>query len=139
MSITRLFTAAWASQRIALVAGAIILSSVATASAQTASSPEPSTACSGSQGSHGISIKACTFTLGPSPAGNPNYFVNVTIKYAAPSATTAVRFRCAFGNGSEVVKQYGVLRQSGSTLHFVSPFASSSSALKSVECDVDAT
>lgn len=109
------------------------------APAQSAGSPSPSMPCASGQNGYDVTIESCSFTLQRSPAGNPNYFVNVTIKYAAPNATTPVRFKCALGNGSSSVTQYGVLRKSGTTLTFVSPFVSSGSGLKSVGCSVDAT
>jgi hypothetical protein len=104
--------------------------------AQTIGTPAP---CSSTQNGSNVTIASCTFTLESSPGGNANYFVNVTIKYAAPSPTMAVRFRCALGNGSSTVAQYGVLRASGAVLQFVSPFVSPASVLKSVACSVDAT
>jgi hypothetical protein len=102
--------------------------------------PRPPVSCSAAQSGHGVTIQSCAFTLEASPGGNQDYFVNVTIKYTAPNPTMAVRFRCALGNGSTTLPQYGVLRSSGSSLKFVSPFVSSSAdALKSVACFVDAT
>jgi hypothetical protein len=94
--------------------------------------------CTGTQGGQGVTIASCAYALAPSPAGNPDYFVNVTIKYAT-AKPPAVRFRCMLGNGTVKVAEYGVLRESGTTLTFVSPFVSPASILKSVECYVDAT
>ncbi len=122
-----------------ILAGAIVLSALAAATAHSDATVEPPAQCSYSESGHSVTIQACSYTLEPSPAGNQNYFVNVTIKYTAPSPTQAVRFRCTLGNASTKVAQYGVLRQSGSTLKFVSPFVSSPSTLKSVQCAVDAT
>lgn len=125
------------------IVGCLAVGMTEPASAQ-ASSPSaaPGSAaavpCSSARSALGVTISSCAFTLAPSPAGNPDYFVNVTIKYSAPAADAAVRFRCTLGNGSTNVAQYGVLRQSGATLRFVSPFVSSSSTLKSVACSVDA-
>jgi hypothetical protein len=93
--------------------------------------------CSSTQGGSGVAIQSCSFTLQPSPAGNPDYFVNVTLNYATPNVSKVVRFRCALGNASQTVSQYGVLRASGGTLKFVSPFVSP--AVKSVQCFVDKT
>lgn len=123
-----------------IVAGVIFFSTLALASAQPAAdaagAPIP---CGNSQSGHGVAIQSCSFTLESSPGGNANYFVNVTIEYKASSPTKAVRFRCTLSNASSKVTQFGVLRQSGSALKFVSPFVSSSSPLKSVACAVDAT
>jgi hypothetical protein len=120
-----------------ILAGAIVLSSLV--AARPSATIGPPVQCSNSQSSHGVAIQSCSYTLESSPAGNPNYFVNVTLKYATPSPTTPVRFRCTLANASTNSAQYGVLRLSGSTLKFISPFVSSSSALKSVRCAVDAT
>jgi hypothetical protein len=122
-----------------MLVAALVFSSLVAASAQPSATIGPPMSCSNSQSAHGVMIQSCTYTLESSPAGNANYFVNVTIKYRAPNATSAVRFRCTLGSASTKVQQYGVLRQSGSTLKFVSPFVSSASALQSVACAVDAT
>ena len=100
---------------------------------------DAATACTGAQSGRSVTIQSCSFTLQSSPGGNPDYFVNVTIKYTSPSPQTPVRFRCALGNGSTQASQYGVLRSSGATLTFVSPFVSQTSGLKTVACFVDAT
>jgi hypothetical protein len=112
-------------QRTLPIVAAILLQVVAAASAQT------STAA--------VAVQRTHFTLAPSNFGNANYFVNVTIDYAPPDAP--VRFRCELSDGSKTVSLYGVLRQSGASLQFVSPFATSgsSSPVKSVQCFVDKT
>ncbi len=127
-------------RRLPAVVAAVALGTGAIASlpARAAGSPAPPMPCSDSGSGHGVAITSCSFVLEPSPAGNVNYFVNVTLKYTAPAGATAVRFRCALRNGSSAVSQYGVLRSSGSTLKFVSPFASTGSAVQSVSCYVDA-
>jgi hypothetical protein len=101
--------------------------------------PSPPTSCSSTQSGHGVTIEGCSFTLQASPAGNPNYFVIVTLTYGAPNPTTPVRFRCLLGSGATQVAQYGVLRKSATSLTFVSPLASSGGVLKAVACNVDAT
>jgi hypothetical protein len=120
----------------AVAFGAAVPAQFAPATAQTASSPGPPKPCSG-HSSQRVTIESCSFTLGSSPAGNPNYFVTVTLRYAAPSPAMAIRFRCALGDGGSTVSRYGVLRQSGANLTFVSPFVTS--VVKSVDCFVDAT
>ena len=93
--------------------------------------PQPCTFTSSS----GVTIHQCTYVLSPSPAGNPDYFVNVTLAYT--SSSPAIRFRCLLGNGTTTASQYGVLRASGTSLKFVSPFVAPRSALTSVACSVD--
>jgi hypothetical protein len=112
-------------QRTLPIVAAILLQVVAPASAQTGSPP--------------VAVQGTHFTLTSSDAGNANYFVNVTINYTPPD--TPVRFRCALSDGEKAVSLYGVLRQSGGVLQFVSPFATSgtSSPVKSVQCFVDKT
>jgi len=121
--------------RAGLLAAAV-LALASPARAAPASGTTAAMACSG-HGSHGVTIQSCSFTLEPSPAGNPNYFVTVTLRYSAPNPAMAVRFRCALGDGNSAVSQYGVLRQSGGHLTFVSPFAKS--VVRSIDCFVDAT
>lgn len=121
--------------QVAFVGAAILAASVPV-SAQTTSSPGPPKPCSGHDG-HGVTIESCSFTLGSSPAGNPNYFVTVTLRYSASNPAMAIRFRCALGSGGSTVSRFGVLRQSGAQLTFVSPF--STGVVKSVDCFVDAT
>jgi hypothetical protein len=95
--------------------------------------------CTHAAGGQGVTIRSCSYALATSPAGNPNYFINVTIGYATAKPVAAVRFRCAFGNGVTKVTQYGVSRSSGATLTFVSPFVLATPGLQTVECSVDAT
>jgi hypothetical protein len=137
MSFTRQF------RRFSVTLAALLGAALATpppSSADTTASPRSPASCSAAESGHGVTIQSCAFTLEASPGGNQDYFVNVTIKYTAPNPTMAVRFRCALGNGSTTVSQYGVLRSSSTSLKFVSPFVSpSAGVLKSVACYVDAT
>ena len=128
MNVIRLFPV--------LLAIALAVQLPAPVAAQAVADAAAATPCTSSQGGHGVAIQSCSYTLAPSPAGNADYYVDVTIKFTGASG--AVRFKCALGNGSTTASQVGVLRASGSSLHFVSPFASSSSPLKSVACSVDA-
>lgn len=97
------------------------------------------TPCAYGAGGYGVTIASCSFTLQPSPGGNSNYYVIVTIGYTAPPATSAVRFRCMLGDGGAPVAEYGVLRKSGTSLTFVSPFVSANKPVSSVQCFVDKT
>jgi hypothetical protein len=124
-------------RRVTLLGASFLLISFTPVSAQTIADTGPSMPCSSTQGGSGVAIKSCSFTLQSSPAGIAYYFVNVRIEYTSPNP--AVRFRCALGNGNSTVSQYGVLRASGSSLQFVSPFVSPASTLKSVACFVDAS
>jgi hypothetical protein len=124
-------------RRVTLLGASFLLISFAPLSADTIADTGPPTPCSSTQGGSGVAIKSCSFTLQSSPAGIANYFVNVRIEYTSPNP--AVRFRCALGNANSTVSQYGVLRASGSSLQFVSPFVSPASTLKSVACFVDAS
>ena len=99
-------------------------------------SPKP---CSSSQGGFGVSISSCVYTLAASPAGNSNYYVNITIVYANSVPGAAVRFRCDLANKAKTVPQYGVSRSSPLTLKLISPFVASTPGLESVACVVDAT
>jgi hypothetical protein len=99
-------------------------------------SPKP---CSSSQGGFGVSISSCLYTLAASPAGNSNYYVNITIAYANSVPGAAVRFRCDLANRTQTVPQYGVSRSSPLTLKLISPFVASTPGLESVACVVDAT
>lgn len=121
-----------------LAAGALALGAFVPTPARADESPGPPVPCSGSGNGYGVVITSCSFSLESSPAGNPNYFVDVTLRYTAPP-NTAVRFRCTLGDGGTAGSQYGVLRSSGGTLKFVSPFAKGGSPVTSVSCDVDAT
>jgi hypothetical protein len=95
--------------------------------------------CSGSQGGFGVAISSCVYTLTASPAGNPNYYVNVTIVYTNSVPGAAVRFRCDLASKAKTAPQYGVSRSSPLTLRFISPFVASAPGLESVACVVDAT
>ena len=119
--------------RIALLAAALFVQPAASFAATPAARSAPQ-ACAFTSGS-GVTIQRCSYTLSPSPAGNPDYFVSVTLAYASPSP--AVRFRCLLANGTTTAAQYGVLRASGTSLKFVSPFVAPRSALQSVACFVD--
>jgi hypothetical protein len=112
-------------QRTLPIVAATLLQIVPPASAQTSNAA--------------VAVQQTTFKLASSGAGNANYFVNVNVYYAPPDAT--VRFRCELSDGDKSVSLYGVLRQSGGSLRFVSPFAtsSSSSPVKTVQCFVDKT
>jgi hypothetical protein len=112
-------------QRALPIVAAILLQVVVPASAQTTTAA--------------VTVQNTTFKLASSDAGNANYFVNVSINYTPPDAP--VRFRCDLSDGNKTVSLYGVLRQSGGSLQFISPFAtsSSSSPVKSVQCFVDKT
>jgi hypothetical protein len=95
--------------------------------------------CSSSQGGLGVAISSCVYTLEASPAGNPDYYVNVTIVYTNSVPGGAVRFRCDLAGKTKTVPQYGVSRSSPLTLRFISPFVASAPGLESVVCVVDAT
>jgi hypothetical protein len=95
--------------------------------------------CSSSQGGFGVAISSCIYTLEASPAGNPNYYVNVTIVYTNSVPVAAVRFRCDLASKTKTVPQYGVSRSSPLTLRLISPFVTSPLGLESVACAVDAT
>jgi hypothetical protein len=94
--------------------------------------------CSSSQGGSGVAISSCVYTLAASPAGNPNYYVNVTIVYTNSVPGGAVRFRCDLASKTKTVPQYGVSRSSPVTLTLVSPFVAAAPGLESVACVVDA-
>ncbi len=128
MNVIRLFPA--------ILAAAFALQLPAPVAAQAVADAAAGTPCTSSEGGHGVAVQSCSYALEPSPAGTADYYVNVTIKFTGASG--AVRFKCVLGNGSTNAAQFGVLRESGSSLHFVSPFASSSSPLKSVACSVNA-
>jgi hypothetical protein len=98
--------------------------------------PKP---CSSGQGGFGVSISSCVYTLSASPAGNSNYYVNITLVYSSSVPGAAVRFRCDLANRTKTVPQYGVSRSSPLTLKLISPFAASTPGLESVACVVDAT
>jgi hypothetical protein len=87
-------------------------------------------------GSPAVTIKTTSFALKPSPAGNKSYFVIVTINYAPTDAV--VRFRCDLSARGAPVSLYGVLRGSGTSLRFISPFPSST-PVTSVKCFVSKT
>jgi hypothetical protein len=95
--------------------------------------------CSSSQGGFGVAISSCVYTLEASPAGNPNYYVNVTIVYTDSVPVAAVRFRCDLASKAKTVPQYGVSRSSPLTLRLISPFVAPATGLESVACSVDAT
>jgi hypothetical protein len=117
--------------QVAMLALVLLFQPVPSLAESHTGTPQPCTFASGS----GVTIQRCTYTLSPSPAGNPDYFVTVTLAYT--SSSPAVRFRCLLGNGATTAAQYGVLRASGATLKFVSPFVAPRSALTSVACSVD--
>ena len=121
---------------IAPIIAAALLVPVPAPAAQAVADAGAATPCSSMHGGHGVSVQSCSYALSPSPAGNPDYYVDVTISFTGASG--AVRFKCMLGNGSSSVAQFGVLRASGASLHFVSPFSSTSTPLKSVACSVDA-
>lgn len=94
--------------------------------------------CSNSGSAFDVTINSCTFTLIPSPAGSPNYYVDVTIKYTASPPDQAVRFRCDFSGAGAPISRLGVLRSSGSSMRFVSPFNPPTPSID-VACTVVAT
>lgn len=122
-----------------LAAAALSLGAVAPMPGRAQGSPSSGTPCSSLSSGQGVVITSCSYTLASSPAGNPNYFVDVTLRYTAPANTAAIRFRCMLSDGNNAIPQYGVLRSSGSTLNFVSPFVKAGGIVRSVSCYVDAT
>lgn len=95
-------------------------------------------ACSKADSGLGVTVTSCSFTLAASPAGTPNYYIDVKIDYAAQAADQAVRFRCEFSNGGAPASKIGVSRMSGSAMRFVTPFNPPTASF-SVACAVDAT
>jgi hypothetical protein len=95
--------------------------------------------CPTSGSAFGVTMSSCTFILNPSPAGSPNYYVDVAIKYSASPPDQAVRFRCDFTSaGAPPISRLGVLRNSGSSMRFVSPFNPPTPSID-VTCAVVAT
>lgn len=123
--------------RSAVLAALLACSPCVPSSAQPGPETGSSRSCASSQGGSGVSISSCVYTLSASPAGNLNYYVNVTIAYAPSGQGGAIRFRCDLSNGDKPVSQYGVSRSSPAELKFISPFVTSARALSSVACAVD--
>ena len=118
---------------------ALLCAFCAPLSAQQNTGPGSPKQCSNSQGGFGVGISSCVYTLEASPAGNPDYYVNVTIAYTNSAPGGAVRFRCDLASKTKTVPQYGVSRSSPLTLRFISPFVAAAAGLESVACVVDAT
>jgi hypothetical protein len=98
----------------------------------------PAQKCTPSSGAFGVKIGSCLLALNPSPAGTPDYYMDVTIEYTPPQPDQAVQFRCEFSSGGATHSLFGVLRQSPGTLHFVSPFSPLTAAIDAI-CTVSAT
>jgi hypothetical protein len=118
-----------------LIAFALIMFVVPCYPQPAAGSAKP---CPTSGSALGVTINSCTFTLNPSPAGSPNYYVDVTIKYTASPPDQAVRFSCDFSGAGAPISRLGVLRKSDSSMRFVSPFNPPSASID-VACTVVAT
>ena len=118
---------------LSFIALALILFVAPCYSQQGAGSP-----CSKADGAFGVTISSCTFTLNPSPAGTPYYYIDVAISYTGSTSDQAVRIRCDFSSAGTVKTQFGVSRISGSPMRFVSPFSPPTPSIN-VACAVDAT
>jgi hypothetical protein len=98
----------------------------------------PARPCTAKNDAFGVTIGTCRIALNSSPAGTPDYYMDITIEYTAPQPGGAVQFRCDFSSGGTHHSLVGVLRQSPGTLHFVSPFTPLSSSIDAA-CTVTAT
>ena len=117
--------------------GVVFIFSVAPSYSQQDGSTSPHQ-CSKADSAFGVEVSSCAFTLAASPAGTPNYYVDVKITYAGPAPGQAVRFRCEFSNGGAPATKLGVSRLSGSVMRFVTPVTPPTAAI-TVACAVDAT
>jgi hypothetical protein len=117
--------------------GVVFILSVTPSYSQQGGSSTPHE-CSKADSAFGVTVASCAFTLAASPAGTPNYYVDVKIDYTAQAPDQAVRFRCEFSNGGTPATKIGVSRLSGSAMRFVTPFNPPIAAI-TVACAVDAT